>query len=187
MPVGLPSASRTISPPRGRRRVAVVADGAQGGAVEQRAVVQVQHEHRGVGCAGVDFLDGRHALFGELELAPAADHAHPLRMRGAVGLRFQHAQRVAQRRHAFPAQLQVVVQAAADQVQVRVVQPGDHGAAVQVDDLAAGRAVAHHLVSVADREEAAVLDRDRAGLGPLPVGGVEAAVEQDEGRGRWHG
>jgi hypothetical protein len=163
------------------RRVAVVADRAQGRAVQECAVVQVQHEYRRVRRRGIDLLDGRHALFGELEFVPAAHHAHPLRIRGAVGLFLQHAQGVGQGGHAFPAQFQVVVQATADQVQVGVVQPRDDGAAVEVDHLAVRRAVAHHFVGVADGEEFAVLDGDRAGLGILAVDGVEAAVEEDEG------
>ena len=68
-------------------RVPGVADHAQRGAVEQRAVVQVQHEHRVSGRGGVDVVQRRHALFGELEFVPAAHHAHPLRIRRALGLR----------------------------------------------------------------------------------------------------
>ncbi|MNO89551.1 hypothetical protein D3C76_810390 [compost metagenome] len=100
----------------------------------------MEDEHRSVGRGLVQFFEGRQALFGELELAPAADHPHPLRGRGTVGLLLEHAQGVGQRGHAFPAQLQVVVEAAADQVQVRVVETGDHRALVQVDHL--GRAAA---------------------------------------------
>ncbi len=164
------------------RGVLGVAHRAQGGAVEQRAVVQVQDEDRRVGRGGVDLVQGRHAALGELELAPAAHHAHPLRMRRARRLVLQHAQRVGKRGHAFPAQLEVVIQAAADQVQVGVVQARDDGAAVEVDDLAAFGTVAHDIVGIADGQEAAVADGDRAGLGLGAVHGVEAAVEQNQGR-----
>ena len=44
-------------------------------------------------------------------------------------LLLQHRQGVGQRGHAVPAQLHVVVQAAADQVHVAVVQAGDHAPA----------------------------------------------------------
>ncbi|MNN52637.1 hypothetical protein D3C81_1673480 [compost metagenome] len=100
----------------------------------------MQNEDRRVRRRAVNLLKGRHALFRELELVPAADHPHPLRRRRALGLVLEHAQGIGQRRHAFPAQLQVVIEAAADQVQVRVVEPGDHRALVQVDHL--GRAAA---------------------------------------------
>ena len=53
---------------------------------------------------------------------PAADHAHPLRRRRALGLLLEHPHRVGERRHAVPAQLHVVVEPAADQMHVRVVE-----------------------------------------------------------------
>ena len=80
-PVGLPAASRTISPPGGFGRVLGVADGAQRGAVQQRPVVEVQDEDRRVGRDGVDLVERRQPLFGELVFGEAADHAHPLRRR----------------------------------------------------------------------------------------------------------
>ncbi|MCY1174100.1 hypothetical protein D9M73_142870 [compost metagenome] len=73
------------------RRVAGVTGDTQRCAVEQGAVVQVQHEYRGVRCRLVELGQGRHALLGELELVPATDHPHPLRGRRAVGLLFEHA------------------------------------------------------------------------------------------------
>jgi hypothetical protein len=76
----------------------------------------------------------------------------------------------------------VVVQSAADQVQVRIVQAGDHGAAVQVEHLAARLPEAHHVLDVADGEEAAILHGDRSGLRLLAVEGGETAVDEDEGR-----
>ena len=62
-------------------RVLGVADNAQRGGVQERAVVEVQDEHRRLGRSGVDLLEGRQALLGELLLGEAADHAHPLRRR----------------------------------------------------------------------------------------------------------
>jgi len=103
-------------------------------------------------------------------------------MRGARGLRLQHAQRVRQRGHAFPAQFQVVVQAAADQVQVRIVEAGDGGAPIQVDEPAVRRAVAHDVAGAADGQELAVADGDRIGPGLLRIARVKAAVEEDQCR-----
>jgi hypothetical protein len=71
--------------------VSGIAHHAQRGGVEQRAVVEVQDEHRRIGRHGVEFGDRRQALFGELVLGEAADHAHPLRRGGAIHLRFSMA------------------------------------------------------------------------------------------------
>ncbi|CAK6470813.1 hypothetical protein PSEG_05547 [Pseudomonas sp. Nvir] len=110
-------------------RVFGVADHLQRGAVEQGAVVQVQNEDRGVRRRVVNFVQGRHATLGELELGPAAHHAHPLGRRRAQSLLFQHPQGIGQRWHTFPAQLEVVVQPTANQVEVGVVQAGNGGVA----------------------------------------------------------
>ena len=110
-------------------RVFGVANHLQRGAVEQGAVVEMQDKDRGVRRGVVNFVQGWHAAFGKLELAPSAHHAHPLWRWRAQGLFFQHPQGIGQRRHAFPAQLEVVVQPAANEVQVGVVQAGDGGVA----------------------------------------------------------
>ena len=53
---------------------------------------------------------------------------------GVIGhLPLEHAHRVGQAAHAVPAQLQVEVEAAADDVQVVVDQAGQHAAALEVD------------------------------------------------------
>ena len=110
-PVGLPLRSRWISPPGGFGRVLRVAARAQRRLVQQRAAIQMQNEHRRIGRGGIDFIQRRHPALGELKLAPAADHAHPLSGRRALRLFLQHAQSVRQRRHAVPAKFHVVVQA----------------------------------------------------------------------------
>ena len=110
------------------RRVLGVADGAQRGAVEQRAVVEMQQENRRVGRDRVELVDGRQALLGELMLGEAADHAHPLRRRRDRDLALQHGHRVGERAHAVPAQLHVEVQAAANDVQMVVDQAGQDAA-----------------------------------------------------------
>ncbi|VFT16376.1 Uncharacterised protein [Pseudomonas aeruginosa] len=167
-------------------RVLGVADHAQGGAVEQGAIVQVEDEHRGVRRGLVQFLQGRHALLGELELVPAADHPHPLGAGRAFGLVLEHAQGVGQGGHAFPAQLQVVVEATADQVQVRVVETGDHGALLQVDHLGGAAAMEHRLGVVADGKELAVLDRHGGGGGVVAVHRCGSGRCAGSGRRSWN-
>ncbi len=162
------------------RRVLGVAGHAQSRAVKQGAVVQVQHEHRGIRRGLVEFLQGRHALFGELEFVPATDHTHPLRCRGAVGLVLEHAQGIGQGRHAFPAQFEVVVQAATNQVQVRVVETRDNRAALEVDDLGRAATQGHRFSVGANGNEAALVDGDGGRTRVFTVHGVELAIEQDQ-------
>ncbi len=78
------------------RRVLGVAHSAQGGAIEQGTVIQVQDKHWRVRCSRIDFFQGRHALFSKLEFTPAADHTHPLRMGRSQSLFLQHAQGICQ-------------------------------------------------------------------------------------------
>ncbi|MCY1524107.1 hypothetical protein D9M68_590270 [compost metagenome] len=162
------------------RGVLGIADHLQRGAVEQGAVVEVEDEHRGVRRRLVQLVEGGHALLGELEFVPAAHHPHPLRAGRALGLVLQQAQGIGQGRHAFPAQLQVVVEPATDQVQVRVVEAGDDGALLEVDQPGGVAAMGHGFGVAADGEEAAILDGHGAGVGLLAVDRVEAAVEQDQ-------
>lgn len=67
--------------------------------VQQRAIVEMEDKYRRIRRRRVQLLEGGHAPFGELKFTPAADNAHPLRRRRAIGLIFQHAQRVRQRRN----------------------------------------------------------------------------------------
>ena len=78
----------------------------------------MQNEYRRLWRDGVDFIESRHPPLRELELRPAAHHAHPLSGRCALRLLFQHAKCVGKGRNAIPTQLHIVVQAAADHVQV---------------------------------------------------------------------
>ncbi|MCY1352535.1 hypothetical protein D9M69_388400 [compost metagenome] len=166
-----------------------IADRAQRRAVEDGAVVQVQDEHRGIGRHRVQFIDGRQPLLGELVLGKTADHAHPLRCRRARDLVPEHAHGIGQRTHAVPAQLHVVVQAAADDVHVAVDQPGNGPPAVQVHHLRLRAGQLHHVLARADGDEAPVADghgvRLRVGL----VERGELAVDEDEvgGVARCHG
>ena len=162
------------------RRVLGVARHPQGCAVEQGAVVQVQHEHRGVRGGLVEFFQGGHALFGELEFVPTAHHAYPLRRGRAVGLVLEHAQGIGQGRHAFPAQFKVVVQPATNQVQVRVVEAGNYGAALEVDDLGAAAAQGHGFAVGTHGDKAPLVDGHGGGAWVFPVHGVELAIEQNQ-------
>ena len=141
--------------------------------------VEVEDEDRRVGRRGVDLVQRRPAPLDELELAPAADHAHPLRRRRTRGLLLQHAQRVGERRHPFPAQLHVVVQPAANHVGVGIVEAGDDAAAAEVDDLGALAFQRHDVALLADGGEEPVLDRQCGGLGPRRIQRRDAAVAQD--------
>ena len=83
--------------PAGRLgRVLRVADGPQRRPVQQSPVVQVQDEDWRVGAAALISSRRRHPPLGELELAPAAHDANPLRRRGAPGLLPEHPQGVGQ-------------------------------------------------------------------------------------------
>ncbi len=147
-------------------RVLVVADGTQRGPVEHRLAIEVQDEDRRVGRRLVELLERGQALLGELELAPAADHAHPLRGRGAGGLLPQHAQTIRERRHAIPAELEVVVQPAADDMQVGIVETGDDGASAEIDDAGCRAAQRQDGAVRTDGQDAAVAEghgfRERA-------------------------
>ena len=117
------------------RGVLGVADGAQRRAIQDGAIVEVQEEDRRVGRDGVEFIDGRQALLGELMFGEAAHDAHPLRWRRDRDLLLQHGHGIGQRPHAVPAQFHVEVEPAADDVKMIVDQSGQHAAAFQVDHL----------------------------------------------------
>ena len=100
------------------RGITGIAGNPQRGPIKQGPVIQVQDKYRGIRGRLIEFFQGRHAFFGELEFVPAAHHPHPLRRRRALGLFLEHAQRIGQRWHTFPAQFEVVIQATTDQMQV---------------------------------------------------------------------
>ena len=144
-PVGVPSGAAHDLAAGRIRRVLGVADGAQRGGVEDRAVVEVQQENRRLGGDGVELGDGRQPLFSELVLAEAADHAHPLRRRCDGDLALQHAHGIGEAAHAVPAQLHVEVEPAADDVEMVVDQPRQDAPALEVDDLGLRTCQRHHL------------------------------------------
>src|SRR5207247_11335445 len=92
---------------------------------------------------------------------------------------------VGERRHAVPAQLQVVVQPAADRMRVRIDESGDYRAAVQVD---APTLIAANLGIAAGRQDAPVLDGERLHHRAALVLRGDTAVEEDQvGIFRTHG
>jgi hypothetical protein len=65
----------------------------------------------------------------------------------------------AQGAHAVPAQLQVEVESAADDVEMIVDQPRQDATTLEVDDLGLRTCQRHHLFVGANREKATVSDR----------------------------
>ena len=166
-------------PARRVRRVLGVSDRAQRRGVQERMAVEVEDEDRRVRRHGIDLFERRPAPLGELELGPAADHAHPLRRRRPGGLLLQHAQRVGERRHPFPAQLHVVVQPTANHVGVGIVEARNDAATAEVDDLGALAFQRHDVALLADGGEELIFDRKRSCLRPGPIESCDAAVAQD--------
>ena len=123
----------------------------------------MQQEDRRLGRGGIELGDGRQPLLGELMLAEAANHAHPLRRRCDGDLALQHAHRVGEAAHAVPAQLQVEVEATANDVEMVVDEARQDAPALEVDDLGLRTCQRHHLAVGADNEEAAVANGDGGG------------------------
>ena len=124
----------------------------------------MQNKHRRVGGSRVDLVQGRHAALGELKFRPATHHPHPLRRRGAHRLVFEHVQRVGNRGHAFPAQLHIIVQPAANEVGVAVVEPRDHPAATKIDNIGLGIRQRHDLRRIAHRLDQPTTNGNRLSL-----------------------
>jgi hypothetical protein len=175
----LPFASRTLAARR-LWRILGVADGTQRGSVKNGAVVEVQDEDRGVGRSGIEFVDGRQPLLGELVFGEATDDTHPLRRRRDRDLLPQHGHRVGERPYTVPAQFHVGVEPAADDVKVIVDQPRQDTATPEVDDLCGQAGELHHLLVVTDGGEDTVLYRHRAGCRIAAIERGEQASVQDE-------
>src|ERR1700733_4728500 len=88
----------------------------------------------------IDLIERWHPALGELKLCPPSDHSNPLRSRRPRRLLLQHAQSVGERRYTIPAQLQVVVEPAADRMHVRIIESRNDGAAPSIDDSRRGPA-----------------------------------------------
>ena len=124
------------------------------------------HDHaRRVAGRGIDLFEGREALLGELRPGPAADHLHPVRRRRAACLLANPPHALGERWHAIPAHFVGISQSTANEVGVRVVQPGDDGPAPSVDD--AGFLVPERIQFClgTDADDAVALDRNGCGFG----------------------
>ncbi|KAG0923458.1 hypothetical protein G6F32_014270 [Rhizopus arrhizus] len=113
-------------------------------------------------------------------LGEAAHHPHPLRRGGDGDLPAQHGHGVRQAGHAIPAQFQVVVQAAADQVRVAVVEAGQQAPALRIDQGRFGAPVAHDLLVTADGNDAPLLHGQRLCVWLLRVEGGDAGIADDQ-------
>ena len=138
----------------------------------------MQDEDRRFGGDGVDFIERGHAPFGELKLAPAADDADPLAGRCPLRLLFQHAQGVREGGNAVPAKLQIVAEAAADDMHVGIIQAGDEASAFEVDRLSVRAAFV--TFSVVHADDATILDRDVLRVGMLGIERGDLAVVQNQ-------
>ena len=167
-------------------RVLAIADRAQRRRVQQSAIIEVQDEDRRFGRRGVDLVQCRQPLFGELMLGKAADHAHPLRRRRIFRLALQHRHGLGQARHAFPAQLHIIVEPAADHMDVAVDQAGDRAPTLGVDHLRVRRGGGAHRRFGSDRQESAVADGDGLRHRIFPVQRRHLGVDEDQVLGR-HG
>ena len=130
------------------------------------------------GRGGVDLLQRRHPAFGKLELAPATDHTHPLAGRRALRLFPEHPQSVGQRRHAVPAKFHVIIQSAANDVQMRVVQSGNHAPAFEVNHFGVRPGLIFLRVIHAD--DAAVFDGKIGRFGIFRIERGDASVVKNE-------
>ena len=166
-------------PTRRIGRVLGIADLTERGAVQKRPVIEVKDEHRGIRSGPVQLVERRHPALGELKFGPSSHHSHPLARRRSLRLLAKHAQTVCQRRNAVPPKLQVVVEAAANQVKVGVIQPRNYGALVQVDQFRPLVTEAHDFQIASDCEELAVANRRRLYDGATIVLGCNFTVVEN--------
>src|SRR2546428_13856222 len=94
--------------------------------------------------------------FGELKFAPASDDPNPLPGWRPLRLLFQHAQSVRERGNAIPAKLQIVAEAAANNMHVGIIQAGNNAPTFEVDDF--GFRPALIALGVVHADNATILD-----------------------------
>jgi len=140
----------------------------------------VEDEDGRVRRGGVDLRDGGQALFRELMFGKAPHHAHPLRRRRIFCLLLQHGHGVGERGHAFPAQFHIIVQPAADDVDVAVDEAGDQAPAAGVDDAGIGCGGGADFLFRTDSEKFPAPDRHCLRLRVLAVKGRDLGVGKDE-------
>ena len=162
------------------RRLFGIPHGFQRRAVQQRAIVEMQHKHRRIGRRVVQLFQGRHPPLSELKFAPAADHPHPLRRGCAIRLILKHSQGIGQRGNALPAELKVVVQPAADQVQVRIVEARDHRMPFEIDDLRPLGGKAHDPIVASGSNNFSVGDGHGFRQGIRAIEGMNLTVGQNQ-------
>src|SRR5687767_9907856 len=95
----------------------------------------MQNENRSFWRNRVYFIERWHPPLRELKFGPPADNPHPLSWGRAFDLLLQHPQAVCERRDTIPTQFHVVIQPAANDVQMRIVQTWDNAAALEIDRL----------------------------------------------------
>ena len=161
-------------------RVAGVAYYLERRAIKQGAIIEMQHKYRRIGRGLIDFIQRWHTTLGKLKFGPAANDAHPLRRRRAQRLRFQHAQRVGDRRHTFPAQLKVIVETAANQMQVRIVETGNSGVTFEVNDLCAVAVVLHNIIKAAHLKKLTVANGDRVRQWVFTIHRMKATIGKND-------
>src|SRR4029077_17556693 len=128
----------------------------------------------------IQLLQSWHPAFGELELRPPAHHADPLPGRRSLRLLFQHPQTVSERGNAIPAKFQVVIEPAADQVRMRVVEARDHHSLAKVPQLGVFSAKSHHVAIGSHRSKLAISNGDRLSDRTAVVLGSNLTVEQNQ-------
>ena len=162
------------------RRLFGISHGFQRRTVQQRAIVEMEHKHRRIRRRLVQLFQGRHPPFSELKFAPAADHPHPLRGRRAIRLILQHSKGIRQRGDALPAELKVVVQPTADQVQVRIVEARDHRMPFEIDDLRPLGGKAHDPIVTSGGNNFSVGDGHGFRQGIRTIEGMNLTVGQNQ-------
>src|SRR5216683_7578964 len=113
--------------------ILVVSNGTECRSIQQSPIVYVQNKDGRLRSGHIDFVERWHASLCELKFCPTANHAHPLWSWSSRRLILQHLQRVCERQHAVPAQLHVVVHAAADRMYLRIVPSGNDGSSFSFD------------------------------------------------------
>ncbi|MCY1299572.1 hypothetical protein D9M70_491050 [compost metagenome] len=161
-------------------RVPAIANRPEGGAIQERPVIEMQQEHRRIRGDRIDLVDRRQPLFSKLVFGKPADDPHPLRRRRDRHLALQHRHRIGERTHAVPAQLHVEVEAAAHDVGVVVVETRQHALALEVDHPGARAGQRHDRPVVVDGQELSVLDGNGACRRVAAVERGDKAVVQDQ-------
>src|SRR5712671_344027 len=140
----------------------------------------MKHKHWCVRRGLVQLVQRRHPPLRELKLRPAAHHPDPLSRWSSPSLLSQHSQTVRERRYAIPAKFEIVVEPAANQVSMRIIQAWDGGPFVQIDELGLLAAPRHHLTIGSNGEKLAVENGNGLGDRPLFVLRSDFAVPGNE-------